>query len=215
MAIPSLAKSDITTTSNSFNALVENLENGDSCRFWLSYADASWNKTDLICGPDGPQANLGLVKISGNGGHNFTVSGLKASSNLIFSIFVNRGSTTHKPAESERATTKADTPSKVWPGDWTKWKNLKKGDAVTLVTADDWNDFLDRINEVIDYKGGTQVNFSRYKKSEGDEMIASDFNSGAISAMHSIGLTPTLAVKDGDITVDFFIGLENTLNSAK
>ncbi len=207
-------KENVTVTSTTFSVRIINIIAGEVLRFFLYYDAGTGNPgTAITTGEEfGPSTTTG--------DHTFLASGLTPDSKLIFTVICKPvGATNWDNAtdvvRKEPARTLPAAPAKTWPGDWTKWKNLKKGNDVTLVTADDWNDFLDRINEVIDYKGGTQFNFSRYKKSEGDDMIASDFNSGAISAMRSIGLSPTQAVKDGDITADFFIGLENTLNSAK
>ena len=204
-----------TTTSDSFSVLVSGMLKGEHYRFYLYYDD-NGTRTPIVEGEEYYAEN--------NGAHTFSTTGLEASRDLMYTIaYLPAGKTDWSvstdiqyAALRSTARTKDATPAKVWPGDWTKWANLKKGDSLSLIKASDWNDFLDRINEVIDYKGGTQVNWSgHYAYSGTTVMSAYYFNSTAAQAMASIGLSPPSANQGDPITADFFVQYGKALNAAK
>ena len=211
--MPKIAKGYPKTTADSFSCLVEGMLKGETYRFWLYYDNGPNNRTQIGDTEEYAAAN--------NGAHTFSKDGLRAEADLMYTIaYLPAGKTDWSVtadikyvALRSTAKTKADEPAKVWPGNWTKWANLKAGDPTTTVKASEWNDFLDHINAVIDYKGGTQFDFTNYKKVGGDEMKANDFNSGAATAMRSIGLSPPVA--SGIVTAQFFKDYEDQLNSAK
>lgn len=211
--MPKIAKGYPITTADSFSCLVEDMLKGETYRFFLYYDNGPNDRTQIGDTEEYAAAN--------NGSHTFSKDRLRAEADLMYTIaYLPAGKTDWSVtadikyvALRSTAKTKPDEPAKVWPGDWTKWANLKAGDPTTAVTADDWNDFLDHINAVIDYKGGTKVTLT--KVSKGDEMKANYFNSGAATAMRSIGLSPPSAKQGDPITADFFVQYGKALNAAK
>lgn len=205
--------STVTVTADSFAVLIINIQVGDTVKFFLSYADASWSPTTTIVNGTG-EGQYGPSQSAG--GHTFRVSDLTPNSRLVYTITCtdSAGKSTTL-CEREHAQT-SSAPSKPWPGDFTRWANITSWDITRPIKASDWNDFLDHINEVIDYKGGTQYNWSgRYAVANVTEMTATYFNAGAATAMRSIGLTPPYAQQGAAITPDFFKQYEDELNSAK
>ena len=64
-------------------------------------------------------------------------------------------------------------PAPVWPGDFT-FRTL--GSTIVSVTADEWNSFLDRVNEVREYLSMTAISFTNYRASYKGTMLASTYN---------------------------------------
>ena len=203
----------VTVTADSFAVLVLGIKVGDTVRFYLSYADASWNPTTAIVSGSG-EGQYGPSTSAG--GHTFRASGLKSNSRLVYTIAVtdSSGKSTNL-CEREHAQTSSGT-GKTWPGDFTRWANITSWNITRPISAADWNAFLDHINNVIDYKGGTKVSWSgRYAVANVTNMDASYFNMGAATAMRSIGLNPPTAMQNADITPSFFKQYEDALNAAK
>lgn len=202
-----------TVTTNSFSVSVGGMSKNEIYRFFLYYDNSPKDPTQIGSTDEYKATKDGEV-------HTFSKTGLKPDRALFYTIIYLPAGKTDWTVEADikyaaKKRTARTLPEKVWPGDWTKWANLKAGDPITTVKATDWNDFLDHINKVIDYKGGAKFNFTNYKKVKGDEMNAKDFNDGAAAAMQSIGLNPPMATAGGTVTAQFFKNYEDQLNRAE
>lgn len=202
-----------TVKTDSFSVLVEGMSKNEIYRFFLYYDNGSSDPTQI-----GSTDEYKATKDDDS--YTFKKTGLIPDRALFYTIAYLPAGKTDWTVDADikyaaKKRTARTPPEKVWPGNWTKWASLKAGDPITTVKATDWNDFLDHINKVIDYKGGTKFDFTSYKKVKGDEMKASDFNNGAAAAMKRIGLSPPTATAKSTITAQFFIDYEDALNSAK
>lgn len=101
----------------------------------------------------------------------------------------------------------------VRPDDWT-WDRLDSSEVNINLRADDWNDFVARINEFRGYKGMGGYTFWRVYA--GDEIAAETVNDArqAISEISGHGTLPARAVSmQTELTVSYLNRLASALNA--
>lgn len=98
------------------------------------------------------------------------------------------------------------------PSDWAWQSTIAKGQPIQI-SAMEWSDFCDRINEFREYKNLTAYNFTSV--SRGTEISAAIVNQAwtAINAISGHGTMPSAAVSDGLMYASFFTGLASALNA--
>lgn len=103
-------------------------------------------------------------------------------------------------------------PAVTRPWDWAWYSTIVSGGTIGL-SALEWNDFCDRINEFRVYDGLSEYNFTTV--SQGTTISASIVNQArtAISAISGHGTLPSAAVSGGAFTASFFNGLKDALNA--
>lgn len=98
------------------------------------------------------------------------------------------------------------------PDDWYWYSYIGSGSTIRL-SAREWNDFCDRINEFLEYDGQTAYSFQRVYS--GDPISASVVNDAwyAIRRITGHGSLPSTARSGAPIYASFFNGLQDALNA--
>lgn len=98
------------------------------------------------------------------------------------------------------------------PDDWQWYNTIASGRTINL-SASEWNDFCDRINEFRDYDGLSAYSFTRVYR--GDPIEASIINEArsAISAISTSGSVPSRVYSGDPIYADVFLDLRDALNA--
>jgi len=84
---------------------------------------------------------------------------------------------------------------------------------VPLVSASSWLAFTDRINDFRMYKGLSSVNFTAQSSGNAAPSLIVNTARTAISAMNPPIALPEATVQGGKIDPDYFLKLQNSLNS--
>ena len=97
------------------------------------------------------------------------------------------------------------------PDDWDWYSTIASGRIIDL-SASEWNDFCDRINEFRDYDGLSQYDFTRVYR--GDPIEASFINEArsAIEDISTSGRVPSRVYSGDPIAADIFLDLRDALN---
>ena len=97
------------------------------------------------------------------------------------------------------------------PDDW-YWESTIASGRTINISASEWNDFCDRINEFRDYDGLSSYSFTRVYR--GDPIEASIVNEArsAISAISTSGNVPGRVYSGDPIYADIFLDLRDALN---
>lgn len=105
-------------------------------------------------------------------------------------------------------------PTPTRPSNWNWWSSIYFGGFIQISAAE-WNAFCDRINEFRDYDGLPYYRFS-YVRS-GDNISANIVNEAvdAISSIRSAWGVPSRVYRGDTITANFFLGLQDALNSVR
>lgn len=100
----------------------------------------------------------------------------------------------------------------VRPSNWSWSGGLVKGSPIEL-SASEWNNFLNRINEFRVYKG--LANYSFTSAVSGQPMAAAQVNQArtAINGISGHGTLPTAVVLGKEVAASFFIQLASALNA--
>jgi hypothetical protein len=142
------------------------------------------------------------------------------------------GVTDELPVETDGSSAPTKPDEWVWStsiviGDKTYGRIIDKGEAIPFaivgnnsvcvpLTASEWNRFIDRIFEFMDYKGKSYSdNASDYYVTSGTDMKAADVDSARqlIARMNPPTALPSEIKRNVEITADYINGLKNSLNS--
>lgn len=98
------------------------------------------------------------------------------------------------------------------PDDWDWYSTIASGRTINL-SASEWNDFCDRINEFRDYDGLSQFSFTTVYR--GDPIEASIINEArsAISNISTSGAVPSRVNSGDPIEASIFLDLRDALNA--
>lgn len=98
------------------------------------------------------------------------------------------------------------------PDDWDWYSTIASGQTINL-SASEWNDFCDRINEFRDYDGLSQFSFTTVYR--GDPIEASIINEArsAISNISTSGAVPNRVNSGDPIEASIFLDLRDALNA--
>ena len=110
--------------------------------------------------------------------------------------------------------TPPDPPTPIRPSNWNWWSSIYSGGFIQI-SASEWNAFCDKINEFRDYDGLSYYRFS-YVRS-GDDIAANVVNEAvdAIGSIRSAWGVPSRVYRGDVITADFFMRLQDALNSIR
>lgn len=180
--------------------------------FWANIAglDTSYTGTPRTCKWYYNGTLRGTVTIS-NGvasGGDIQFTGLSPSTtySLRAEITYSGGSTTLT------ANVKTEAAANVRPNDWS-WSSTISSGSTLRITANEWNNFCNRINEFREYKDMSDYSFSSV--SSGSVISASIVNQAynAISGISGRGGLPSQASRGEAISAYFFNQLRNALNA--
>ena len=185
MATPTYT--DESVTYQSFEVYVTGLQKNDLVRFWLYYADSSWNTTKAII-DDQQKTATSSADIR------FSASGLTANSRLIYNCSVTRSGDANSPYTLGRVKTwTEETPLPPRPNNW-YWLGITQGNYATNLTATQWNNFTTRINDFRAHLGLENYYFPYVGK--GDTFTASHYND-AVRAINGMGRSTLPTVSKG------------------
>lgn len=186
-----LTITDITSTTIWIK--ITGVSSGDTIRVFVRLADVpsdiTYNKEDL-------EATSSTFKLK--------IDGLEPDTNYKINFKVNGGNW----LGSQDFTTKSEAQR---PWNWAWWSTIKQGGKIGL-SAGEWNEFTNRINEFRLYQGLSEYDFTHV--SRGDPISASVVNEAyyAIRSISGHGSLPSAARSGNPITASFFIDLQYALN---
>ena len=186
-----LSITDITSTTVWIK--ITGVSSGDTIRVFVRLADVpsdiTYNKEDL-------EATSSTFKLK--------IDGLEPDTDYKINFKVNGGNW----LGSQDFKTKSEAQR---PWDWAWWSTIKQGGKIGL-SAGEWNEFTNRINEFRLYQGLSEYDFTYV--SRGDPISASVVNEAyyAIQSLSGHGSLPSRARSGRAITAAFFNDLKDALN---
>lgn len=194
-----LTVTDVTSTTVWIR--ITGVSRGDTIRVFVRLAsepsDITYNKEDL-------EATSSTFKLKIDNNSDGIYHDLEPDTEYLVNYKVNGGNW----LGAVKFTTKSEAQR---PWDWAWWSTIRQGGKIGL-SAGEWNEFTNRINEFRLYQGLSEYNFTYV--SRGDPIAASVVNEAyyAIQSLSGHGTLPSRARTGRAITAAFFNDLKDALN---